>query len=205
MKMMKIVFKIIKYILISILVFLAIIYTSVFIKTKLRPDEIPTIFGYKPFVVMSGSMETELYKGDLAIIKVVDKNTLNTNDIIAFREKKDLVVTHRIVEIQTQNGEKVFITKGDNNNSNDTGVVHLKDIEGKYVKKYSSLGNIVLILQKPITLIIILSIILVFGIIWIALDDNKLTEEERQELEDLRRENEKLRKEKRRLRKKKVN
>ena len=204
--MIKTVVKIIKYLLISILVFLAAIYISVFIKTKLYPDEIPTIFGYKPFVVMSGSMETELYKGDLAIIKVVDKSSLQVNDIIAFREKKDLVVTHRIVEIQELNGEKVFITKGDNNNNIDAGVVHLKDIEGKCVKKYSSLGNVVLILQKPITLIIILLVIVIFGVIWIAFDDNKLSLEERKELEELRKENEELLREKRRLRrKKKVN
>ena len=43
------------------------------------------------------------------------------NDIISFKTKDNIVVTHRVVEIQENNGEKAFITKGDNNSQNDEG------------------------------------------------------------------------------------
>ena len=74
-------FKIIKYILFSILVFLAIICVSVFIQIKLNPNKIPSIFSYKPFIVLSGSMESELYKGDLAIVREVNPKTLKKQDV----------------------------------------------------------------------------------------------------------------------------
>ena len=75
------------------------IIISVFIQTKVSPEKIPSIFGYKPFIVLSGSMEAEIYKGDLAIVKNVDATTLKKNDIIAFRDEEGYVVTHRIVKV----------------------------------------------------------------------------------------------------------
>ena len=185
---MKKAFKVFKYILLCVLVFLASICISVFIQTKVNPDKIPSIFGYKPFIVLSGSMESELYKGDLAIVKKVDVNTLKENDVIAFRDEKNHVVTHRIVNVIDNNGKTEFITKGDNNNTNDLGTVKLDDIEGKYSFKISKLGNVLLTLQKPLTLCILLVIILIAGVLWIGLGNNKLSSDERKELEQLRRE-----------------
>ena len=188
---MKKVFKGLKIVIITILIFLAIICISVFVQTKTHPDKIPSIFGYKPFIVLSGSMESELYKGDLAIVKNVDANTLKEKDIIAFRDADNYVVTHRIVEIKTNNGSKQIITKGDNNNHEDSGTVSSDRVEGKYVYKISGFGNVLLLMQKPLTLVIILAIIIVAGILWIAIDNNKLSKEERKELERLRKEKQK--------------
>ena len=184
---MKVVVKVIKYIVFTILLLLAGLFISVFIQTKVNPDRIPSMFGYKPFIVLSGSMESELYKGDLAIVKNVDANTLEEKDIIAFRDKDNYVVTHRIVEIKDNNGTKEFITKGDNN-SNDDGTVSLDKVEGKYISKISGFGNVLLVMQKPITLIIILVIIVVIGVLWIMIGNSKLSIDERKELELLRKE-----------------
>lgn len=179
---------VIKYILLVFLVSLSLLFISVFIQIKVSPNKIPSIFGYKPFIVLSGSMETELYKRDLAIVKTVDKNTLIKQDTIAFRDNKNYVVTHRIVDIIQKKGKKEFITKGDNNNGNDSGTVSLDNIEGKYIFKTSGLGNVLLELKKPLTLFVILGIIAVFGIIWIILGNNRLSSSERKELESLRKE-----------------
>lgn len=179
---------VIKYILLVFLVSLSLLFISVFIQIKVSPNKIPSIFGYKPFIVLSGSMETELYKGDLAIVKTVDKNTLIKQDTIALRDNKNYVVTHRIVDIIQKKGKKEFITKGDNNNGNDSGTVSLDNIEGKYIFKISGLGNVLLELKKPLTLFVILGIIAVFGIIWIILGNNRLSSSERKELESLRKE-----------------
>ena len=94
------VLKIMKYFLITVLTLLALICMWVFVQTLTKPNEVPSIFGYKPFIVLSGSMETELYRGDLAIVKEVDVNSLKENDIIAFKDKDNYVVTHRIVKIE---------------------------------------------------------------------------------------------------------
>ena len=116
-------------------------------------------------------MESELYKGD----------------VIAFRDDKDYVVTHRIVDVTIKNGKEEFITKGDNNNKNDTGTVKNSRIEGKYVFKISKLGDVLLQLKKTFILCILLIVIIGTGIIWILFENKKLSIEERRELEKYRR------------------
>lgn len=184
---MKYVIKTLKYLGYILLLLLVMIFVWIFIQTKINPDEIPSIFGYKPFIVLSGSMETEIYKGDLVIVKNIDVNKLKENDIIAFSDEDNYVVTHRIINIvKKENGEVEFITKGDNNNTQDSGTVKLKDVEGIYVKKISGFGNVILIMQKPITLVVILAFIVLIGALWITSGNNKLTKEEKLELERLR-------------------
>jgi len=185
---LKYVLKALKYIAIVILVILALIIATVFVQTLVSPNKIPSIFGYKPFIVLTGSMESELYEGDLAIVKDVDVKTLQKNEIIAFRENEKYVVTHRIVDVIEKDGAKAFITKGDNNNIQDEGSVSLDNIEGLYVYKISGFGNVLLVMQSPITLCITLIIIVAAGSIWIMHGKNKLSKEEREELERLRQE-----------------
>ena len=78
--------RILQYVVLCILAILVVICGAVFIQTKVNPDKIPSIFGYKPFVVLSGSMETEIFKGDLVVTREVDAESLQKNDIVAFRE-----------------------------------------------------------------------------------------------------------------------
>ena len=59
--------KAIKIVFITILLIIVIINVSIIIQTKLKPNSVPKIFGVKPFIVLSGSMESELYKGDVLL------------------------------------------------------------------------------------------------------------------------------------------
>ena len=190
MKVVKYLWNIIKWVIVVVLAVLVIIIGSVFIQTKTNPNKVPSIFGYKPFVVLSGSMESEIYTGDLAIVKEIDPSTLKVGDIIAFKDEDGYVVTHRIKEIENVDGTKRFITKGDNNNTEDNGFVTLDRVEGIYVFKIDGFGNVVLTLQKPVTLGIVLGVIILGGIIWIMADNNKISKEEKEELERLRKEKE---------------
>lgn len=178
--------KFFSWIFISILIFLAIIMGIVFLQTKMSPDEIPSIFGYKPFIVLSGSMEAEIYKGDLVIVKNVDPKTLKKNDIIAFRDSDNYVVTHRIVEVINTSKKVKFVTKGDNNNTNDSDLVQESDVEGVYKFKMQGVGNVLLIMQKPITLVFTLVIIIGGGILYIIFDNTRMSSADRKELEELR-------------------
>ena len=97
-----------------------IINLIIIIKGNMNPDKVPDVFGYKPFAVVSGSMETSINVGDLVIAKKIDSDkSLKNGDIIAFRTSDNYVVTHRIVETKDENGKRYFTTKGDNNKSND--------------------------------------------------------------------------------------
>ena len=180
--------KVLQCVVVAILVFLVFICISVFIQTRVNPNKIPSIFGYKPFVVLSGSMEAEIFKGDLAVTREVDIDTLQENDIVAFRDADNHVVTHRIVKIVEDSNGKKLVTKGDNNSNNDSDMVNVKDVEGKYLFKLSGFGNLVMMMQEPLTLVVVLVVILVAGGIWMMLGKNKLSKDERKELERLRKE-----------------
>ena len=131
----------------------------------MNPDKGPSIFGYKPFVVLSGSMETKINVGDLVIVKKTNTDNLKVNDIIAFRNSDNTVTTHRIIEVTS---EGCFVTKGDNNNIQDDGIVCSKSIEGKYVKKFAKLGNFIMFIKKPLGFVVLmLSLLIICAVIYL--------------------------------------
>lgn len=186
--------KILNIVLLVILSVILLINLVILISSWTRPDEVPSFFGWKPFITLSGSMETEIFAGDLAIIKEVDANELREGDIIAFRQE-DIVITHRIQEIITQNGVTKYITKGDNNNVQDVNPVYEDMIEGKYVFKISKLGNVAMFIQTPLGMIVIIAIpMLLLLAVQTHKNREKVADEKnmKEEIEKLKRENERL-------------
>ena len=77
--------KIIGYCLFFIIILPILIVNLVLIvKTKMYPNKIADFLGYRPFIVLSGSMETKINIGDLIIVKEVDSKNIKKGDIIAF-------------------------------------------------------------------------------------------------------------------------
>ncbi len=144
-------------------------------------DEIPSIFGYKPFIVLSGSMETEIHKGDLIITKIIDPAKLKIKDVIAFRDEENTVTTHRIIDIVNDDGKTYFITKGDANNAQDQNLVEYDDVEGLYLMRIPGLGKIMSSLAEPTTIIIVVLLITLIFVIGFAISNKKQKEIERQE------------------------
>ena len=104
-----------------------------------------SIFGYKMYHILTGSMEPTIKTGSNILVKSVDPDTLQVNDIISFVSYDDAIYgsvnTHRIISIETdENGEKVFITKGDANNVADSIRVRKEDIKGKVVLHLNLIG-----------------------------------------------------------------
>lgn len=97
------------------------------------------IFPIKPVAIASGSMEKELYVGDIAIIKKCNANDVNVGDIIEY-QMDGYTVIHRIIEKKQKNGEFLFITKGDNNQMADSENVKEKQLIGKVIFKIKYLG-----------------------------------------------------------------
>lgn len=111
-------------------------------------------FRYKAYNITTNSMEPTINMGDIIIVKKVkDEENLKNGDII----------THRIIDIVETNGEKRYITKGDNNNIPDLEKLSFSQIEGVKVISIPYLGKIIEFLENQIIfLIIILTILIIY-------------------------------------------
>ena len=185
---MKRVTKVLKISFIVILSVILIFNLTIVIKSKLNPDEVPSIFGYKPFVVTSGSMESAINIGDLVFVKNVNIEELKVNDIIAYKDD-DIVTTHRIVEEVEVDGNKCFKTKGDSNYTVDEDIVCKDQIEGKYVSKLAKVGNFILFIQKPLGFIVMMLVLLIICMLIYFVSDKKdikISQEELKEFEEFK-------------------
>lgn len=193
--------KVVSIIILIILIPILFVNGVILVNSFIHPDEIPSFFGWKPFIVLSGSMETEIDAGDVAVVKETDTASLKKGDIIAFKSG-EIVITHRIYDIIQEEGETRYITKGDNNNAEDNGYVLPEQIEGVYQFKISRLGNIEMFIQTPIGMIVCLSIPFIILVLVQIVDskrNQKYIEEKgnkqkimEEEIERLKKENEEL-------------
>ena len=149
--------KAISIIVILILLPILLISIAILVDSYTHPDEVPSFFGWKPFIVLSGSMETQISAGDIVVVKEIDTNELKKGDIIAFKDG-NIVITHRIDEVTEIDGKTQYITKGDNNNTQDIGYVLPEQVEGVFKFKIARLGNIAMFIQTPLGMIVCLSI-----------------------------------------------
>ena len=156
-------------------------------KSYSEPNKIPSVFGWKPFIVLSGSMEDTIMPGDLILTKEIDALELKEGDVISFRTNKYTVITHRIINIVDEEGERKYYTKGDNNNSADRDPVCNDQIEGIYRYRSPKLGAIALNLQKPFGIVICIAFPLIIVLI-AQFADYKRKEREAKEKEKEKRE-----------------
>lgn len=97
------------------------------------------IFPIKPIAIATGSMENELMVGDVAIIQKMNANKIIVGDIIEFTKDNHSVV-HRVIQKKQKDGILYFITKGDNNDTADSGYVTEKQVIGKVIFKIRYIG-----------------------------------------------------------------
>ena len=116
------------YVLLGVIVII-LIYNIIQITVLIKPYM--NIFGYSFFQVKTGSMSGTMEVGDIIIVKLT--KDANKDDIITY-EKDNILITHRIVEIQ----EEKIITKGDANNSEDEPISKDKVI-GKVVYVFKNI------------------------------------------------------------------
>ena len=97
------------------------------------------IFPIKPVAIASGSMQPELYVGDVVIIKKCNSNDVEEGDIIEY-QMEGYTVIHRVKHKNQKNGKFTFITQGDNNNTEDSEPVSEEQLIGKVIFKIRFLG-----------------------------------------------------------------
>lgn len=178
----------------GLILFIVIVTVGITIiyKSYSKPNEIPSIFGWKPFIVLSGSMEDTIMPGDLIFTKEIDALELKEGDVISFRTNKYTVITHRIINIVDEEGERKYYTKGDNNDSPDSEPICNDQIEGIYRYRIPKLGNIALNLQKPVGIVICIALPLIIVVIAQFADSKRQEREAKEKMEILEQQNKEL-------------
>lgn len=149
---MKNVFKIILCFF-GILIFF--INSVLILKSIIFPNEVPSFFGNKPYIVMSGSIQTDVEFGDFVIVN--EFSAIKQNDIVVVKTENRKATTYSVNQIK--NGMLKL--------ENDTGdLMNLSEnsIEGKVIIQIGVLGEIFLFLQNPIVILFVLIIIILVNI-----------------------------------------
>lgn len=84
--------------------------------------------GVRPYVVLSGSMEPQIYTGSICFINTrASYEDVEAGDVIAYETASGMMVTHRAVQI-TKTG---IVTKGDANDVSDGITTTKNNFKGK--------------------------------------------------------------------------
>lgn len=88
----------------------------------------PTVRGWSPTAVVSGSMAPAIDVGDILVAAPVDEARLKPGAVVVFDDPAGgRFVTHRIVDV-TDSGD--LVTRGDGNAEDDSSRVRPEDVEG---------------------------------------------------------------------------
>ena len=171
--MKSILIKILYVIIIPIIMYDMILITQ----TIIKPGDTPTFLGIKTFTIISNSMNPLINIDDIVIIKEVSEKELKEKDIITFNSNSG-IVTHRIIGIQENGHNRIYITKGDSNSTSDTERIGYNQIEGKYIGKIPRAGKILGFLKNRY----VFGITIIVLIICFYLDRKRInTKEKRKE------------------------
>ncbi len=158
-------------------IFLAIIIPviSLAVISKVNGD-VMMIGGNSVIVVASGSMSeknssnnylftenlnNQFQTYDIIVInKVNDEADLKKYDVISFINDKGITVIHRIIDFEYQNGERVYVTRGDANNATDKYRPTFDNVIGRYSgKRVPLVGMFVLFFQSGSGIITVVAVI----------------------------------------------
>lgn len=143
-----------------ILFYAVIVFLGLFIFFEIvAPKQTVKVFGFKPYYVLTPSMEPVLKVNDLIIVKNADVETLEVGDIITFLADIDYngeseIVTHYINSITEDTpGEYIIRTNRyyaeDQEIVQDPWVLTNDDVLGEYSFRVPLLGLVAQFLQSP--------------------------------------------------------
>ena len=87
-------------------------------------------------------MKPYISRGDVVLVDKIDTEdhkNLKKGDILAFKQHSKIIV-HRIYKIIQRGDNVYFVTKGDNNNQADQGIIEPGDVVGKVLLKVKKIG-----------------------------------------------------------------
>ncbi len=132
------------------LISISIVVGAVLFVTDNSPQK--SLFGYRYYTVLTGSMEPSFAVGDMVIVRLANADDINVGDIITFNPSSDsdAYLTHRVVQ-KFENYENTnmtcFKTQGDANNTEDAFLIESTRVIGTVVFSVPKLGYIVRFVQ----------------------------------------------------------
>lgn len=153
-----------------------------------------SLFGFRIFNIVSGSMMPDYEIGDILISKSIEPSEIKIGDDVVYLGKKSgfqgKIVTHRVIEKTEENGKYTFKTKGTANEEADPSITE-EQVYGKIIYKVHSLSFISKVINNiyafyffifvPLSIIIIKKIT---DIVYYIKHKDDEEDEEEQEKED---------------------
>lgn len=187
---------IIGIVLCVILIPILLLNISLIVRSLTDPEEVPSVGGYLPLIVLTDSMYPQIQSGDMIICHTDEPQNIQVGDVIAFFDPAGngtSVVTHKVIELTEVDGEVAWVTQGIANNAADFLPVPADNLVGVYESRIPGLGNVVMFMQSTTGLIVcvVLPILLLIG--WDILRRRKHEKKSQQDTEALLKELEELR------------
>ena len=186
-------------ILCVLLVPILVINLTLIAKSFMNKEEVPSIGGYLPLIVLTDSMYPVIESGDLIICHTIEGDDVKAQDIIAFFDPAgngSSIVTHRVLEVISQDGDLLFRTQGDANNAEDRVLVPEENLVGIYQSRIPNAGHVAMFMQSTngLLLCVVLPIVLLVG--WDVVRRNRYEKKKQHDTDALLKELEALRAEK---------
>lgn len=121
-----------------------VFFLFVLVLNFMSAPESKGLFGYKGYIILSGSMESVLTPGDFIIVKAHPYQTIKENDVVTFKMGNQ-VITHRVVRLSNTG----ITTKGDANEDEDNNQITQNEYIGTLKAAIPYLGQVLILLQKP--------------------------------------------------------
>ena len=117
------------------------------INAKMLGDPLPMPFGYGGAIVLTGSMQPELYEDDLVIVHKSEDYIVG--DYVVYQDKSMLVV-HEVINTDGYN----YQTQGKANNGPDAPIT-IEQIRGEVIFVIPKAGPVIRYIQSPKGLLVI--------------------------------------------------
>lgn len=162
--------KALKIFIIAILALFVLFTPFYFTFNMINPHLTVRKLGFKPYIVLTRSMEPILNVGDMIIATKKNLSDVQVGDIIAFKTKKDYVVAHYVAKKYYGDNLRILIRTKPNNLKADVDVDSenldkwiISEQEYIGVINYSipKIGHIFLFFQTKIGILTIFSVVIV--------------------------------------------
>ena len=150
----KIIYGIVNFISVVIIAAAVVVLIMVLLT---KPGKPPSIGGFTLLRITTGSMAPTYDVDTMILVQETDPSQIREGDVISFYSSDPMldgaVNTHRVVRIENEDGQYVYITKGDGNNVEDPYDVKSEYLVGKVIWSSVVLGKISRLVSNPLIFI----------------------------------------------------